>query len=202
MNKLAIMQGSGVSTKDVHDFRQTHTIRIAFAEPLSKVGDEGHVQCGVAWLLVIRKKVWEKSCRRRVPNNERLQRSACWRICQGGVAFGKKAKPSTPMDKLMHNDYMTGDGPFARVKDRYAWTSCSAWHGIAAAQCCPLIWHLRRHGARAHLFSRIRINSKLEVGAARQGCLQDPGAPSCCHGAFASSCSVFLTNCIIIQSVP
>jgi hypothetical protein len=28
---------------------------------------------------------------------------------QGGVAFGKKAKPSTPMDKLMHNDYMTGD---------------------------------------------------------------------------------------------
>jgi hypothetical protein len=38
MNKLAIIQGSGVSTKDVHDFRQHHTIRIAFAEPLSKVG--------------------------------------------------------------------------------------------------------------------------------------------------------------------
>jgi hypothetical protein len=28
--------------------------------------------------------------------------------CQGGIAFGKKAKPSTPMEKLMHNDYMAG----------------------------------------------------------------------------------------------
>ena len=38
MNKLAILKGGGVSTKDVHEFRQNHTIRIAFAEPLSKVG--------------------------------------------------------------------------------------------------------------------------------------------------------------------
>jgi hypothetical protein len=37
MNKLAILKGGGVSTKDVHDFRQAHTIRIAFAEPLCKV---------------------------------------------------------------------------------------------------------------------------------------------------------------------
>ncbi len=38
MNKLAILKGGGVSAKDVHDFRQNHTIRIAFAEPLTKVG--------------------------------------------------------------------------------------------------------------------------------------------------------------------
>ena len=39
MNKLAIVKGGGVSTKDVHEFRQNHCIRIAFAEPLCKVGD-------------------------------------------------------------------------------------------------------------------------------------------------------------------
>jgi hypothetical protein len=33
----------------------------------------------------------------------------CLIVVQGGIAFGKKAKPSTPMDKLMHNDYMTGN---------------------------------------------------------------------------------------------
>jgi hypothetical protein len=37
MNKLAILKGGGVSCHDVHEFRQSHTIRIAFAEPLSKV---------------------------------------------------------------------------------------------------------------------------------------------------------------------
>jgi hypothetical protein len=47
MNKLAIVKGSGVSTKDVHDFRQNHTIRIAFAEPLTKVRGVWRVACGV-----------------------------------------------------------------------------------------------------------------------------------------------------------
>ena len=45
MNKLAIVKGGGVSTKDVHEFRQNHCIRIAFAEPLCKVGGALHVTC-------------------------------------------------------------------------------------------------------------------------------------------------------------
>ena len=47
MNKLAILKGGGVSTKDIHDFRQTHTIRIAFAEPLTKVSGMQLLACGV-----------------------------------------------------------------------------------------------------------------------------------------------------------
>ncbi len=43
MNKLCVLKGGGVSTKEVHDFRQQHTIRIAFAEPLSKVLGEWDV---------------------------------------------------------------------------------------------------------------------------------------------------------------
>lgn len=49
-----------------------------------------------------------KSCKRWAAASRR-RRDLCDGRVQGGVAFGKKAKPSTPMDKLMHNDYMTGN---------------------------------------------------------------------------------------------
>ncbi len=49
-----------------------------------------------------------KSCKRWAAAARR-RRDLCDGRVQGGVAFGKKAKPSTPMDKLMHNDYMTGN---------------------------------------------------------------------------------------------
>ena len=47
MNKLHILKGGGVSTKDIHDFRQSHTIRIAFAEPLAKVSGAQLQPCDV-----------------------------------------------------------------------------------------------------------------------------------------------------------
>jgi hypothetical protein len=46
---------------------------------------------------------------------------------QGGVAFGKKAKPSTPMDKLMHNDYMTGGSTRCCKQLRAFFAACAGF---------------------------------------------------------------------------
>jgi hypothetical protein len=71
MNKLAIVKGGGVSTKDVHEFRQNHCIRIAFAEPLCKVGGALHVTCDV-WRVTC--DVWRVTHMQEESMGEKLQK--------------------------------------------------------------------------------------------------------------------------------